>query len=125
MEPNTIKQIHDFGQSIWLDFIDRQLIRSGQLKKLIEEDGLRGMTSNPAIFEKAINSSADYDEQIWELAGKYENNEAIFYELAITDIQQAADLFKPIFVKGSDGYVSLEVSPHLANDTNGTIKQAV
>jgi transaldolase len=125
MESNTIKQIHDFGQSIWLDFIGRQLIRSGQLKKLIEEDGLMGMTSNPAIFEKAISGSSDYDEQIWELAGKYENNEAIFYELAITDIQQAADLFKPVFVEGSDGYVSLEVSPHLANDTNRTIKQAV
>jgi transaldolase len=125
MEQSTIKQIHDFGQSIWLDFISRQLIRSDQLKKLIEEDGLRGITSNPAIFEKAINSSADYDEQIWELAGKYENNEVIFYELAITDIQQTADLFKPVFVKGSDGYVSLEVSPQLANDTNRTIKQAV
>lgn len=125
MESNTIKQIHDFGQSIWLDFIGRQLIRSGQLKKLIEEDGLRGMTSNPSIFEKAISGSTDYDEQIWELGGKYQNNEAIFYELAITDIQQAADLFKPVFVEGSDGYVSLEVSPHLAHDTNRTIKQAV
>jgi transaldolase len=125
METNKVKQLHDFGQSIWLDFLDRKLIRSGQLKKLIEDDGLRGMTSNPAIFEKAISSSADYDEQIRELAATYQNNEAIFYQLAITDIQNAADLFKPVFVKGSDGYVSLEVSPHLAHDANRTIRQAV
>jgi transaldolase len=124
MEPNKIKKIHDFGQSIWLDFIDRKIIQSGQLKKLIDEDGVRGITSNPAIFEKAISSSSDYDDQIEKLAGEQKNNEAIFYELAITDIQNAADLFKPVFVEGSDGYVSLEVSPHLARDTNGTIKQA-
>jgi transaldolase/transaldolase/glucose-6-phosphate isomerase len=91
---------------------------------MIEEDGLRGMTSNPAIFEKAISGSADYDEQIRELAEKYQNNEAIFYELAITDIREAADLFEPVFRTGHDGFVSLEVSPHLARDTSRTIRQA-
>ncbi|MDB4924445.1 transaldolase [Mucilaginibacter sp.] len=124
MEMNKIKQIHEFGQSIWLDFLDRKLIRSGRLKRLIEEDGLRGMTSNPAIFEKAISGSTDYDEQIRELAEKYQNNEAIFYELAITDIREATDLFGPVFTGDRDGYVSLEVSPHLAHDTSRTIRQA-
>jgi transaldolase len=125
METNKIKQLHEFGQSIWLDFLDRNLIGSGQLKKLIEQDGLRGMTSNPAIFEKAITGSTAYDTQIRELATTHQNNEAIFYELAITDIQNAADQFAAVFVQESDGYVSLEVSPRLANDTNSTIKQAV
>lgn len=125
METNNIKQLREFGQSIWLDFLDRKLITSGGLAKLIEQDGLQGMTSNPAIFEKAISSSSDYDEQIKTLAYNYPDNEAIFYWLAISDIQNAADLFKPLFDRGEDGYVSLEVSPRLAHDTNGTIKQAV
>lgn len=125
METNKIKQLHEFGQSIWLDFLDRRLIDSGRLAALIEQDGLRGMTSNPAIFEKAISSSMAYDEQIMDLAATQENNEAIFYELAITDIQNAADQFQTVFAREPDGYVSLEVSPHLAKDTSGTIKQAV
>ncbi|WP_316815131.1 transaldolase [Pedobacter nyackensis] len=125
METNKIKQLHELGQSIWLDFLDRNLINSGQLKKLIEQDGLRGMTSNPAIFEKAVTGSTAYDTQIRELAAAHQNNEAIFYELAVTDIQNAADQFEAIFARELDGFVSLEVSPRLANDTNKTIKQAV
>jgi transaldolase len=125
METNKVKQLQEFGQRVWLDLLSRDLIRSGRLKKLIDEDGLRGMTSNPAIFEKAISGSTDYDEQIKELAEKHQNNEAIFYELAITDIQDAADLFLPVFAEGRDGYVSLEVSPHLAHDTSRTIRRAM
>lgn len=125
METNKIKQLHEFGQSIWLDFLDRNLIDSGRLKKLIEQDGLRGMTSNPAIFEKAISGSTAYDEQIMEVAATHPDNEAIFYELAVTDIQNAADQFEVVFAQDMDGYVSLEVSPRLANDSNRTIKQAV
>jgi transaldolase/transaldolase/glucose-6-phosphate isomerase len=128
MTINKVKQVHDFGQSIWLDFIDRKIIHTGELKKLIEEDGVRGITSNPAIFEKAINSSPDYNEDISKLAKESKSNDAIFYGLAIRDIQAAADLLKPVYeekVKGSDGYVSLEVSPHLALDTDGTVKQAL
>jgi transaldolase/transaldolase/glucose-6-phosphate isomerase len=126
MATNNVKQIHDFGQSIWLDFIDREIIASGKLKKLIEEDGVRGVTSNPAIFEKAITSSADYDKDIKELAKTAANNEELFFGLAISDIQQATALFKDVYDESNaeDGYVSLEVSPFLALDTEGTAKQA-
>lgn len=128
METNRVKQIHDYEQSIWLDFIDRKLMNSGQLKKLIDEDGVRGITSNPAIFEKAISSSSDYDEDIKMLAQDGKGNEEIFYGLAISDIRQAAGMLMPVYeekVSSGDGYVSLEVSPHLALDTEGTINQAL
>jgi len=127
MATSKVKQIHDFGQSIWLDFIDREIMTSGKLKKLIDEDGVRGVTSNPAIFEKAISSSSDYDADIAALAPQAGTNEELFFAVAIKDIQHAADLFRGVFdeeVKGSDGYVSLEVSPFLALDAEGTIKQA-
>jgi len=127
MENNRVKKIYDYGQSIWLDFIDRQLISSGQLKKLIQEDGIRGITSNPAIFEKAISSSNDYDADIHKYAEEELSDEDIFYQLAIADIRSAADLFLPVYEEkqqGADGYVSLEVSPLLAMDTEGTIEQA-
>lgn len=127
MEPNRVKKIYDLGQSIWLDFIDRKLLNSGQLQKLIDEDGVRGLTSNPAIFEKAISSGSDYDEDIKKLAQDGKSNEDIFYGVAINDIQRAADLFKSVYEeknRGADGYVSLEVSPQLARDTAGTLAQA-
>ncbi|MCE7042885.1 transaldolase [Dyadobacter sp. CY312] len=128
MNISKVKQIHDFGQSIWLDFIDRKIIFSGDLKKLVEEDGVRGVTSNPAIFEKAISSSSDYDADIAELAMSGKSNEEIFFGLAVADIQLACDLLVPVYdeegVVGADGYVSLEVSPFLAKDTQATIKQA-
>ncbi|MFA6083345.1 transaldolase [Mucilaginibacter sp.] len=124
---NKVKKIHDFGQSIWLDFIDREIIASGKLKKLIDEDGVRGVTSNPAIFEKAITSSSDYDADIKTLGETAKTTEELFFGLAIKDIQAAADLFSGVYneeVKGADGYVSLEVSPFLALDAEGTAKQA-
>lgn len=124
---NNVKQIHDFGQSIWLDFIDREIISSGKLQKLIDEDGVRGVTSNPAIFEKAITSSSDYDADIKTLGATAKTTEELFFKLAIKDIQAAADLFDPLYnegVVGADGYVSLEVSPFLALDAEGTAKQA-
>jgi transaldolase len=127
METNRVKKIHDFDQSIWLDFIDRKIMNTGELDKLIHEDGVRGITSNPAIFEKAISSSADYDDDIKALSKEKQNNEDLFYALAIKDIQRAADMLLPVYneeVQGADGYVSLEVSPLLAKDTEGTIKQA-
>jgi len=126
MEKNRVKKIQDFGQSIWLDLLDREIMDSGKLKKLIEEDGVKGLTSNPAIFEKAISNSSAYDADIASLSKQKTSSEEIFFGLAIKDIKRAADFFKPVYdeTKGGDGFVSLEVSPHLARDTEGTIKQA-
>lgn len=123
---NRLLEIQKLGQSIWLDLLDRKIMDTHGLQRLIDEDGLRGLTSNPAIFEKAISKSTDYDDDIENLAKKEDNNEAIFFDLAIKDIKRAADFFKPIYdkTKGEDGFVSLEVSPFLARDTEGTIKQA-
>ncbi|HET7117566.1 MAG TPA: transaldolase [Hanamia sp.] len=123
---NNLQQIHDLGQSIWLDSFDRKLMDSGELQKLIDEDSLCGITSNPSIFEKAVSSSSDYDDDVRKLASEGKNNEEIFFGFAASDIQRAADILKPVYdeAKGTDGFVSLEVSPHLANDTDGTIKQA-
>lgn len=123
---NPLLEIRKQGQSIWLDLLDRKIMDSGQLSSLIDDDGLRGVTSNPAIFEKAISNSSDYDGDIATLAKDESDNESLFFELAIKDIKRAADFFKPIYEEtdGEDGFVSLEVSPHLARDTEGTIKQA-
>lgn len=126
MKHNNVKAIHDLGQSIWLDFFDREIMNNGTLKRLIEEDGVSGVTSNPAIFEKAISSSSDYEEDLKMLSQEKGSNDDIFFGLAVKDIQRAADLFKTVYEqsKGGDGFVSLEVSPHLARDTAGTIRQA-
>jgi transaldolase/transaldolase/glucose-6-phosphate isomerase len=123
---NSVKNIHEHGQSIWLDFFDRELMNSGKLQKLIDEDGLSGITSNPSIFEKAIKGSSDYDEDIKKLSQQDKSNEEIFFGFATEDIRRAADILKPVFdeAKGTDGFVSIEVSPLLANDTEGTVKQA-
>jgi len=121
----TIEQACRLGQSIWLDSFDRAMLRSGRLKEMIEKQGLRGITSNPALFEKAIAQSDDYTDDIHRLAEKVKDNEQLFFSLAVQDIQQAADLLLPVFRKDpSDGFVSLEVSPGLAHDTDGTIRQA-
>jgi len=126
MVQNKLTQIQGFGQSIWLDFFDREILNSGKLKKMIEEDGISGVTSNPSIFQKAISSSSDYDEDIRLLFQTKRNYDAVFFSLAVKDIKRAADLFKPIHKKtnGLDGFVSIEVSPRLAHDTERTIRQA-
>ena len=126
MKNNPLKQLGTFGQSVWLDYIRRDLIASGELRRLIEEDGLRGMTSNPAIFEKAIVESQEYSADIraMVLAGK--DAKAIYEALSQHDVQSAADEFRPLYdaTDGKDGYVSLEVNPHLAHDTYGTLHEA-
>ena len=123
---NPLNKIRELNQSIWLDLLDREIMESGKLQSLIDNDDLRGLTSNPSIFEKAISGSSDYDQDIVELSKKEDDNAAIFFEMAISDIQRAADIFKPVYNKtnGEDGFVSLEVSPYLARDTDGTIAQA-
>jgi transaldolase/transaldolase/glucose-6-phosphate isomerase len=123
--PTTLEQTCRLGQSIWLDSFDRAMIRSGRLKEMIEKQGLRGITSNPATFEKAITESGDYTEDIRRLAKTDEDNEELFFDVAAGDIRQAADLLLSVFRKDlTDGFVSLEVSPDLARDTDGTIRQA-
>ena len=126
MKENPLKKIETFGQSIWLDYIRRDLITSGELRHLIENDGLRGMTSNPAIFEKAIAESNIYDQDIHNLALNKKNIPEIYESLSQKDVQDAADEFRKVYDKtdGEDGYVSLEVNPHLAHDTIGTIEEA-
>src|SRR5262249_835906 len=125
---NSLKELSAKGQSIWLDYIRRELILGGELHRLVEEDGVRGVTSNPTIFEKAITGSTDYDQAIQRLLTLDANTpvEKIYEALAIEDIQMAADVLRPVYdsTDGGDGFVSLEVSPHLANDTAGTISEA-
>jgi transaldolase/glucose-6-phosphate isomerase len=124
---NPLKDLLKFGQSVWLDYIRRDLITGGELKRLIDEDGLRGMTSNPAIFEKAIAGSADYADILASLKDRSDLDAKARYELvAIRDIQDVADMLRPIYQESHkrDGYVSLEVSPYLALDTQGTIEEA-
>src|SRR5260370_17434368 len=123
---NPLVQLQNFGNSIWLDYIRRDLRKGGELKRLIAEDGLRGMTSNPAICEKAIDGSTEYQDFLDSLAGRTDLDAKGRYELlAVRDIQDAADLLSPVYrsTKKRDGYVSLEVSPYLEPRTNGTIHQ--
>jgi transaldolase/glucose-6-phosphate isomerase len=124
---NHLKDLQKYGQSVWLDYIRRNLITSGDLQRLIDEDGLRGITSNPSIFEKAIADSTDYDDLLNSLKTRTDLYAKGRYEiLAIRDIQDAADILKPVYqsTKRRDGYVSLEVSPYLARDTKGTLEEA-
>ena len=124
---NPLKQLNDFGQVVWLDFLSRRFITEGGLKKLVEQDGLTGVTSNPSIFEKAIGGSDDYDSSLKTFESKDDFDVMTLYEkLAIEDIQNATDALRPVYDKtqGRDGYVSLEVSPYLAMDTDATIKEA-
>ena len=126
MQANPLKKLEALGQSIWLDLIDRDLMASGKLKRLITEDGLRGVTSNPSIFEKAIADSSDYNQDIQTMtkAGKEVNS--IYEAVTQQDIQHAADEFRDLYQQtaAKDGYVCLEVNPHLAHNTVGTIDEA-
>jgi transaldolase len=126
MSENPLVKLGTFGQSIWLDYIRRKMIESGELKKFIDEDGLKGVTSNPAIFEKAIAGSADYDADIRKLAQAGKSIQEIYENLTVADVGDGADVFKSVYdrVDGKDGFVSLEVNPHLAHDTAGTIAEA-
>jgi transaldolase/glucose-6-phosphate isomerase len=123
---NPLKGLLAYGQSPWMDYIRRDLLTGGGLQKYIENDGLRGMTSNPTIFEKAINGSALYNDFLNSPEAKSLNAKQLFEKIAIRDVQDACDIFRPVYdeTKHRDGYVSLEVSPLLANNTNGTIEEA-
>lgn len=124
---NPLRQLHNDGQAIWLDFLARRFIADGSLNKLVEQDGLTGVTSNPSIFEKAIAESADYDPSLKEIESEDDCDAMALYErLAIDDIRHAADVLRSVYdtTKGEDGYVSLEVSPYLAMNTDATVAEA-
>lgn len=125
MNNNPLKKLESLGQSIWLDYIRRDLITNGELQKLIDEDGLRGMTSNPAIFENAIAESNIYDAEIRKMALDGKEVNTIYEVISQQDIQSAADVFRPLYERtgSKDGYVSLEVNPNLAHNTAGTIEE--
>ena len=123
---NPLKELLKYGQSPWMDYIRRDLLTSGSLKKLIQEDGLQGMTSNPTIFEKAITGSKFYSDILDAPEAKSLGAGGVYEKIAVRDVQDASDIFKPVYeqTKARDGYVSLEVSPLLANDTQATLEEA-
>ena len=125
---NPLTELQKWNQSVWLDYIRRSFITSGELRKLVEQDGLRGVTSNPTIFEKAIDGSNDYDQDLRSLLDQDPRKDqlALFESLAVQDIRMAADVLRPAYEKtsGGDGFVSIEVRPGLANDTRQTIAEA-
>ncbi|HEU4787388.1 MAG TPA: transaldolase [Gemmatimonadaceae bacterium] len=125
MSDNRLERLHDAGVSIWLDFIDRTMLRNGDLARRIRDDALTGMTSNPTIFEKALAEGSEYDDQIRSASGEFTAMQ-LFELIATTDVRDACDIFRPTFdrVKGGDGYVSIEVSPGAANDAGATISEA-
>jgi len=125
MTKTKLHQLTELGQSVWLDYIRRSLIESGDLALYVQK-GLRGMTSNPAIFEKAIAGTDEYDDQIQSLALEGKSAQEIYETLAIDDIRSAADILRPVFdeSEGTDGYISLEVNPHLAHEKQATVNEA-
>ena len=126
MPKNRLQELHDVGQSIWLDSIDRRMLHNGELEKRIREDALTGMTSNPTIFEKALSSSNAYDEQITEAEEKSPTSWELFELLETTDVRDACDKFAAVFssTRGADGYVSIEVSPGVSNSADATVDEA-
>jgi len=124
---NPVKALQDHGQSVWLDFLSRGFIADGGLKKLVDDDGLRGVTSNPSIFEHAIGHTKEYDDAIKRMLASHDHSPAqIFEQLVVEDIRNATDVLRPVFdaTHGADGFVSIEVSPFLATDTQGTVEEA-
>jgi transaldolase len=126
MTTNPLRRLRELGQSAWLDYIDRNLIENGGLDSLIREDGLAGVTSNPAIFEKAITGGREYETPLRALARRGLDNAAVLETLMLEDVGRAADLLRPVYdqTHGADGFVSIEVSPHLARDAAATIAEA-
>jgi transaldolase len=126
MGASRLRRLAEYGQSVWIDFLSRDMIRNGELERRMRDDAVVGVTSNPTIFQKAISSGAAYDEQLREVLEVERDPKEIFLRLAIKDVEDALDLLRPVWDEGSgqDGYVSLEVDPNLASDTAGTIEEA-
>ncbi len=123
---NRLKQLEQLGQSVWLDFLSRELVTKGGVQKLIAEDGIGGMTSNPSIFQKSLSQGTDYDADIQKYVEAGQDVGLIFRNLSIADIRNAADALRPIYdrTKGADGFISIEVSPYIAHDTDASIAEA-
>ena len=126
MARSRLHQLSEHGQSVWIDYLSRDLLRSGSLERMIAEDAVVGVTSNPTIFERALADTSAYDDQLAELAGREPSDKKRFVELAARDVADAADLLRPVWTQtgGRDGWVSIEVDPHLADDTDATIDEA-
>src|SRR5262249_22833981 len=126
MASSRLQQLSDHGQSVWIDFVSRELIREGGLQRMIDEDAVVGVTSNPTIFQKAISHGSDYDDQIRACLEEVEDPKEIFWRLAETDIRDACDVLRPVWDQGSgrDGYVSLEVDPNLAYERKAQYDEA-
>ncbi len=126
MSRTPLHELHTHGQSVWLDFLSRDLVDSGELSRLVAEEGVRGMTSNPTIFQEAIKGSDTYDEDIRRLGAEGLTPEEMFEAIAVDDIAAACDVLRPVYDESgmTDGFVSLEVSPRLAHDTEGTVEEA-
>jgi transaldolase len=126
MANSRLHQVSELGQSVWIDFLSRKLVHGGELARMMEEDAVVGVTSNPTIFQKAISEGDAYDEQLREVLAEEDDPKEVFLKLAITDVQDACDLLRPVWDGGAgqDGYVSIEVDPNLAYDTEGTIAEA-
>ena len=126
MAKSRLQQLSELGQSVWIDYLSRKLIHDGELARMLDEDAVVGVTSNPTIFQKAISDGDAYDEQLKEVLAEEDDPKEVFLRLAIKDVQDACDLFRPVWDGGAgqDGYVSIEVDPNLAYDTEGTIAEA-
>jgi transaldolase len=123
---NPLQRLHDYGQSVWLDYISRRLLDDGELRRLVHAAEVWGVTANPTIFERAIAGSSEYDDRLRALVAAGQSGSEVYESLVGQDIQQAADILRPVYeqTEGADGYVSIEVSPALAHDTAGTIQEA-
>jgi transaldolase len=126
MSKSPLHEVSDLGQSVWIDSLSRDMISSGELQRLIDEDAVVGVTSNPSIFQKAFASGDSYDEQMREVMDRERDDKEVFFELAVTDVQNACDVLRPVWDEGHgrDGWVSLEVDPNIASDTETTVKDA-
>ena len=126
MAKSRLHELSELGQSVWIDFLSRQMLQSGKLARMMDEDAVVGVTSNPTIFQKAISEGDAYDEQLREVLAEEDDPKEVFLKLAVQDVRNACDLLRPVWDGGHglDGWVSIEVDPNLAYDTDGTIAEA-
>src|SRR5690349_4435726 len=130
MSKSRLEQLSDRGQSVWIDYLSRDLLDSGELERMVREDAVVGVTSNPTIFEKAMSAGDHYDEQMREVLEREQDPKEVFLQLATTDVRRACDLLRPVWDEarpdgGRDGWVSIEVDPNLAGDTEKTLEEAI